>query len=303
MAESVEGSGTAEAVPRLSVLTPSFNYARFLGTAIKSVELNRSAIEHVVVDGGSADGTLEVLRAHPNVRWVSEPDRGQSDALNKALDLSRGEYVAWLNADDFYLPGALDDALAFMDANPGADVMHGDVAFVDGQGRLERLLAGYEFPLNVLRWRGCVIPTTATVFRRSILGDAPFDVDLRMVMDWDLYLRLKGAGARFAYRRGVMAAFRRHEEQVTFEDDDRFSPEQLRVRERWGAAPKSSQLFVHLGDWYHRYMKLRTGAWFRERAAKAWLGDQLLDEDGELNLEVCRQVLLESKSHRGLPAE
>jgi hypothetical protein len=125
----------------LSVLTPSFQYGRFLGDALASVlEQNGLEVEDIVQDGGSTDGTVELLRAAPpGVRWVSEPDGGQSDALNRAFARARGEWVAWLNADEFYLPGGL---ARLLDAakETGADVVYGDCVFVDEQGRVLRLV-------------------------------------------------------------------------------------------------------------------------------------------------------------------
>ena len=102
---------TAEAPPLVSVVTPSLNQAAYIEEAILSVrEQDYPRIEHIVVDGGSTDGTLEILRRHPHVVWSSEPDEGQADALNKGFARARGTVLGWLNADDRYLPGAVSAA-------------------------------------------------------------------------------------------------------------------------------------------------------------------------------------------------
>ncbi len=90
----------------ISVLTPTYQSGRFLPNALASVA--RSHVQHVVMDGGSSDDTVALLQAAPSVTWRSEPDRGQSHALNKALELADGEWIGWLNADEFYLPGVLE---------------------------------------------------------------------------------------------------------------------------------------------------------------------------------------------------
>jgi glycosyltransferase involved in cell wall biosynthesis len=115
---------------RISILTPSFNSAHALAQAIDSVSSQQYAdVEHIVADASSTDGTVDILKSRPHVRWVSEPDRGQSDAINKAFALSTGDIIGNLNADDYYLPGAFAAiARAFADPN---------VMFVVGRVRIE----------------------------------------------------------------------------------------------------------------------------------------------------------------------
>src|SRR5262245_2614541 len=94
--------------PRISIVTPSFNQARYIGKTIESVSAQRYPdVEHIVIDGGSRDGTLDVLAGHPHLRVISEPDRGHADAVNKGFRLATGEIWAFLNSDDTLVPGAL----------------------------------------------------------------------------------------------------------------------------------------------------------------------------------------------------
>src|SRR5687767_10822681 len=109
---------------KLSIITPSYNGLRFLDRAARSI-LSQSGdfeLEWLVVDGGSTDGTVDYLRAvsDPRLRWVSEPDRGQSHAINKGLGMAGGDVVAWLNADDVYTPGALEAVARAFTASPDA---------------------------------------------------------------------------------------------------------------------------------------------------------------------------------------
>jgi glycosyltransferase involved in cell wall biosynthesis len=268
-ASNPAGERQRTAQPRLSILTPSYGYARFIGDTIASVEAQSlgGAVEHVVADGASQDGTADVLRQHPEVRWISEPDRGQSDALNRCLGMSRAPFVGWLNADEFYLPGALSRALREFE-DPGVDVVYGDAVFVDGNGRFLRIVGQHRFSNRVLRGYGPYISTCALFIRRSVLGEAPWDVDCRRVMDWDLYLRLAGSGASFRYAPYPFGAFRVHDERVTAQPiDDRVRTEHARVRDRYSlpdpdrALGRARSQGARLA---HRLMKLRSGSWFRE---------------------------------------
>ena len=122
--------------PLVSVVTPSLDQARFLGEAIESVRTqDYPHVEHIVVDGGSADGSLDLLRAQSGIRWLSESDRGQSDALNKGFALARGAIFGWLNADDVYLPGAIAAAVAAFD-DPSIGLVYGGWRKLDDVGDL-----------------------------------------------------------------------------------------------------------------------------------------------------------------------
>ncbi len=124
--------------PEISIITPCFNAVRHLRDAIESVAGQRGVrVEHIVVDAGSKDGTLEILSQFPAVRWISEPDRGQSDAFNKGLALARGPLIGWLNADDVYAnPGALARVVQCFREQPAAVLVgNGHLVRVDPTGK------------------------------------------------------------------------------------------------------------------------------------------------------------------------
>ena len=266
---------------KVSVLTPSYGYARYLPTALRSVRTNVGQYEHVVMDGGSSDGSVELLRASDTV-WRSEPDKGQSDALNKALALSSGDVVGWLNADDFYLPGTLDLVAAEMDAHPDVDVLFGDTVLVDGDGRVQRLLTAYTRGMpTVLRWRGPVYLSTSTFFRRHVLGDAPFDPEMKMIMDWDIFLRIHARPeVRVRHVPVPLAGFRFHEAQVTHGRTEHTGPEHSRLRQIHGIDERRVPLTRTLGVGLHRAAKLAGGGAVRERASRLLAGVPLLDAEG-----------------------
>lgn len=277
----------------ISVLTPSYNYARFLPVAVASALSQGADAEVLVADGGSADGTVEYLRqtSDPRLKWVSEPDKGQSDALNKALRMSAGSIIGWLNADDFYLPGAFARIEREFE-DPDVQVVFGDTLLVDAEGRFTRLYKLYDVPIKVLEWRGCVYMSTAMFFRRSILGENPWDPTLRVVMDWDLFLRLRKTDrAVFRYVPQPLAAFRVHSAQVT---SARLSPrfdEYLTVRRRFGRTAAAPSLFAAAGSLVHKLHKVAAGATYEEAKARVSRGTPLMNAGGELDFEANAELV------------
>ena len=262
----------------VTVLTPSRNSAAFIDDAIMSVRAQQGvSVQHVVQDGGSTDGTRDVLARHAAyVEWASEPDRGQSDALNKALAKAKGSWVGWLNADEFYLPGGLAK-LVIVGERTGADVMYSDCAFVDESGSFNRLLAHYPFSARVLRNYGSCLSSCSAIFRRSALARDPWDVDIRRVMDWDLYMKLLAAGAGFRHVAYPVGAFRTHPNQVTAAPWQTWRDEDERMAARYGRPTSLEQRWKAYTKWrrLHQAHKLLTGAYGRERRASALMGRDL----------------------------
>ena len=185
--------------PIVSVVTPCLNAADTLPRALASVREAGlgDAVEHVVVDGGSTDGTVELLERADGVRWTSEPDSGLSDAMNKGIASARGEFVGWLNADDYYLEGALRRVVGALTAAPDALWLTGLCLIVDRDGReIRRPITRYKrFLLRRYGFRSLLIQNfvaaPATFARRSaVLEAGGFDGRFRYSMDYDMWLRL-----------------------------------------------------------------------------------------------------------------
>jgi hypothetical protein len=186
--------------PLVSVVIPCLNRAHYLVPTLESVlQQDYPMIECIVVDGGSSDGTVEVLRHyHDRIKWVSEPDKGHADAINKGWWMSKGELLAWLNADDCYVvPDAIAKAVAYLQENPDVDLVYGDYSEIDEEGRLVRSVIRPRAWDLVYAVRHChyTIPQATSLIRRSILQKVGWlDVDFGNCKDHELWLRIGMAG-------------------------------------------------------------------------------------------------------------
>jgi glycosyltransferase involved in cell wall biosynthesis len=202
---------------KVSVVTPSYNQGQFIQRTLESVASQGGAeIEHVVFDGGSTDDTVEVLkRFGKGIRWTSEKDKGQTDAVNKGLRATDGEIIGWLNSDDVYYPDAIASVVAFFEAHPDVDVVYGMADHID--------LVDYAFeayptePWDFERLRDtCFICQPAAFFRRRVVEQhGLLDKNRNFCMDYEYWLRLGKAGVRFAYLEQKLAGSRLYAENKT----------------------------------------------------------------------------------------
>lgn len=201
--------------PLVSVVTPSYGMANRIERCLASIASQRyPRVEHIVVDGGSTDGTVEILQRTAGVRWVSEPDRGQSDAINKGLRLATGDIVGWLNADDELTPGALERTVAALVARPDAGLAYGDIDVVEPD-RTWRLRASPTFGMSAL-WRGTTIWQPGTFWTRwaqETVGE--IDETFHLSMDFEYWLRFAKAGISGVYVPHVQARFEIHDASKT----------------------------------------------------------------------------------------
>ena len=220
---------------KFSIVTPSFNQGRFLQDCIESVRTQTGVeYEHLIIDAGSTDETLQVLRNYPHLQWISEPDRGMSDGINKGFLKASGDWLMWLNTDDYLLPGALARVARFASQSPNADVIYGDCLFVDAQKKLLRRKRDHRFDWGVLLFYGCYIASTSTFLKRSIIQAGHLlDLNYRNCMDFEYYLRLSSQGFNFAYLPEALAAFRWHETNTSTQHADRRHLERLAIQRRF----------------------------------------------------------------------
>ncbi len=203
-------AGKIKNQPLVSIITPSYNQAQFLGKAILSIkEQDYPRIEHIIIDGGSTDGSLDVLEKYSDsLTWISEPDEGQSQAINKGFARASGEIIGWINSDDFYLPGAVSIAAKALTENPDIDAIYGYCAKVDENGKTTEILKSPEFDRRVIFSNPCIIYQQTVFFRKSLLDKAGLlDEKLHYAMDFDLWIRMAKVG-EFKLIPEVLAAYR-----------------------------------------------------------------------------------------------
>lgn len=223
----------------VSIVTPSFNQARFLEATIQSVlQQDYPRIEYFVIDGGSSDGSRAIIERYADrlAGWVSEPDRGQTDAINKGFARAKGEVLAWLNSDDTLQPGAVREAVEYLQSHPETGTVYGDTNFIDEHGNVIGRFPARQTDYRRLR-RGYVhIPQQASFFRAELWRQVgPLDPSFYFAMDYDLWVRL-AARAPLVYLPRLWANFRLHGGGKTVVADDRCWPEMLRVHLRDGGS-------------------------------------------------------------------
>lgn len=177
--------------PKITVVTPSFNQGEFIEEAIQSVlSQNYDNFEHIIIDACSTDNTLDILKKYPHLIWVSEPDGGQSEALNKGFNKATGDWILWLNADDILLENAMNKYYEKFSKNINADVIHGHVLFfLDKKTSIFR--KQYFTKFNILKSRFKVVthPSTGTLFSSKILKNNNLDTRFHYMMDTEWYMR------------------------------------------------------------------------------------------------------------------
>ncbi len=235
--------------PLVSVVTPTFNMGDRLAACVDSVAAQSYPhVEHVVVDGGSADGTVDYLRSQPSLRWISEPDRGQSDAINKGFAVATGEVLTWLNADDLLRPEAVQTVVDALRANPGAGWVYGDLEIVRGAERWITRPPPRIGPATLRR--GNVIYQPGTFFTAEALRQVGgIDEEFHLAMDFDLWLRFVHAGIRAVYVPVPLATFEVHEQSKTGSAGSRnFALEELRAQLKHGH-PQDGAMAVDRWYW------------------------------------------------------
>lgn len=181
----------------VSVVTPSYNQAAFLEQTIQSVlDQDYRELEYFVVDGGSTDGSVDIIRRYANrlTWWTSEKDSGQAEAINKGIKRARGEIVAWLNSDDMLLPGAITAAVQALASHPKATLVYGDTRAVDGENRILNVLHYQQLSLaDLLCFQ--IIGQPAVFMRRSAFEAAGgLDTSYHFMLDHQLWIKLAQHG-------------------------------------------------------------------------------------------------------------
>ncbi len=252
----------------VSIVTPSFNQGQFLERTIQSVlEQNYPNIQYIIIDGASTDNSLEIIHRYQSRidYWISKPDHGQTDAINKGFAMAKGEILAWINSDDTYQPGAVLQAVESLVNHPEVAGVYADADFIDEKERKIGKFPSAQTDYARLR-RGYVhIPQQTFFFRRSFWEKvAPLDITFNFAMDYDLWVRLAKLAPLIYLPGRNWANFRLHSNSKTILADVECWPEMLRVHYRQGGSHFAPiVLKYHLRKMIAPLLTLRRKAMFR----------------------------------------
>ena len=227
-------------LPRISVVTPSYNQAEYLERTICSVlDQGYPNLEYIIIDGGSNDGSIGVIRKYERylAYWVSERDSGQAEAINKGLKRATGDWVAWQNSDDIYYPGAFKTLAEEVANKPAAGVVIGDMALIDEEDRSIRDIRYVRPTKRALLAEGMVLANQAAFWRRSLHARVGYlREDMHYCFDYEWFLRLLGETPCTHVRR-ILGALRLHSQTKTSTCSEGFLEEQRKVLAMYGGKP------------------------------------------------------------------
>jgi glycosyltransferase involved in cell wall biosynthesis len=248
--------------PKFTVVTPTYNQGEYIEKTIDSVlSQGYPNLEFIIIDGGSKDNTVEIIKKYERhlAYWVSEPDRGQSHAINKGMAKATGDYLTWLNSDDWYLPGALDQMKGLFQANPDAGMVVGAGRIVDLMGKeVYYISPKSDITLESLySWmRGGDFLQPASAFTKSAWGSVgQIDEQVHIALDVDLWLRMAKAGTKFVTTDVLIseALSHPHAKTTAFEDLMRLDCALVIIRHGGEhAVRKTLEDMITRYSWYRR---------------------------------------------------
>ena len=248
---SVEWAGDR---PLVSIVTPSYNQGVFLRRTINSV-LNQDYphIEHIVMDGGSEDASVDILKEYKGCfEWISEPDRGQTHAINKGFARARGTILGYLNSDDILYPGAISTVVEQFHKNPEIDMLYGKADYIDKEDKKTGMYNTdvYSFERNMF---DCCICQPAGFWKKRVADiTGKFDEDLHCAMDYDYWLRMDRVGGRILHIPDILAASRRYEGTKTLSQREGMFSEIFRICKAHGNYVSRNYFD---GLWHYRLME------------------------------------------------
>ncbi len=270
---------------KFSIITPSLNCGKCLEDNLYSVQeqgLSTDDVQHIVIDGGSSDNSIAILKRHRHITWISEPDEGLSDAVNKGIALAKGEWIIWLNADDRLAPGALSTFLEFVHQNPDLRIGCGDQIMFDYDGKKERINQGWSYTSDLLLNKRPGIVQASTFVHRSVYDKVGlFNKSLRFSMDYEWMVR---ASRRFQcyHLPAVLTYYHRRHGSITDQGQFNQFVEILKIRRKLGGALFCSVQFILI--YYIVTQPLRRIPWLRKaiRQIKTFLGHPPQNPDTQL---------------------
>ncbi|MGA1823651.1 MAG: glycosyltransferase family 2 protein [bacterium] len=239
--------------PKLSIVTPSYNQGQFIEETIRSVLLQGYPnLEYIIIDGGSSDNSVDIIKKYEQFLafWASEPDKGQSHAVNKGIEISSGHIIGWINSDDVYSKDAFKTITDIMWKNASLiqPIVYGGIDLVDDEGRILQTFPGK--PLDrkklIAFWRQDYhIPQPTVFFQSDILKKNKLNDSLHYAMDWELYLRLSDTYP-FYHLPQKLVRFRSHGKSKTSGGWGPFSREQIIISKKYWGPNKKQFIFFWL---------------------------------------------------------
>ncbi|RMG57605.1 MAG: glycosyltransferase [Deltaproteobacteria bacterium] len=232
-------------LPRVSIITPSFNQGRFIERTIVSI-LNQDwpNLEYIIVDGCSTDETVNVIKKYEEhiAWWVSEPDKGQTDAILKGLSRATGEFVTWVCSDDVLFPGAVRTMVEALIKDSSAGIVYGATAFIDENDRVIKVLSYRDMTLHSLLYeKHSTIAQPSSLMRRSVYeASGGLDPSLSYTMDYDLWIKLLKISKAVNLGDVVLSGYRLHDVSKTVGSYRKMALEKIAVNRR------------HTGDWMNK---------------------------------------------------
>lgn len=263
-------------LPRISVVTASYNQANFIEQTILSVlDQNYPNLEYIIMDGGSTDGTVDVIKKYESrlAYWTSEKDNGASDALRKGFEHATGSIMAYLNSDDYYMPGALHH-VAEKFTRTGADVVFGDMYWVDIQGNVRAERRQTPFTRLGFLYGGSDFSQPSTFWSKDIYcKSGGFDPSFQFAFDMDLFGRFMANGAKFVFTRRFLSSFRMHDAQKTHLINEVGRSETRKIRQRYARFAAKSMPGIVLRN----VARVQRIAWYIRQGDLMWLIGRIPD--------------------------
>lgn len=257
--------------PQVSIVMPTRNHGHFIRASIDSVlSQSYSNIELLVMDGASTDDTVEILKSYGDrIRWISEPDKGQTDAINKGTALLSGKILAYLNSDDILLPGGVETAVRYFNDHPECDMVYGNADYIDVDGHITGAYATADFSFERLMHDCCICQPAAFWQRRIVDRIGPFDTSMQTAMDYEYWLRMATAGGIIHHIPDKLAQSRLHEDAKTLAMRGTIYKEVFEITERHGGYVSYSYF---LGMWSYRlFEEWKHGHRLRRFAPRAYV--------------------------------
>lgn len=313
--------------PLVSIVTPSYNQGAFLEETIRSVLSQQYPhVEYWIIDGGSSDGSVEIIKKYADhlAGWVSEPDQGQADAINKGFHMVRGEIVTWINSDDVYRPQAIENAVRALQSHPEVGFVYSDVDSIDANGELFNRMHYDQWQLlDLMTFK--ILGQPSVFFRRSVLEDAGgLDASYHYLLDHHLWLRM-ALKTQMKYVPGqVWSAARMHASAKNVSEADGFGEEayrlvrwmqeddvfaeyyQVHARKIWAGAHRLNAFYLLNGDQPAACLRAYWQGFWKNPAIvlKDWrriffaLAGTLLEGLSPLKIDQLRESYLERRKKR-----